>query len=71
MATEKLKVKPEDCLYIGDGSSRELTGALKVGMHPVWLRIPEEINENNFRIDQEEWDGVIISELKEVLDLVD
>jgi putative hydrolase of the HAD superfamily len=71
MATEQLKVKPEDCLYIGDGSSQELTGALKIGMHPVWLRIPKEINENNFRIDQEEWDGVIISALKEVLDLVD
>ena len=71
MALDKLKVKPEDCLYVGDGSSRELTGALKVGMHPVWLRIPEEINEDNFRIDQEEWDGVIISALKEVLDLLE
>ena len=71
MATEQLKVKPEDCLYIGDGSSQELTGALKIGMHPVWLRIPKEINENNFRIDQEELDGVIISALKEVLELVD
>lgn len=69
MALKKLKVKPEDCLYVGDGSSNELTGAMKVGMHPVWIRIPDE-REDNFRIDQEEWNGPVISSLKEVLDLL-
>jgi putative hydrolase of the HAD superfamily len=69
MALEKLKVKPPDCLYIGDGSSYELTGALKVGMHPVRIRIPDE-REDNFRIDEEDWDGPVISSLKEVLDLL-
>ena len=42
MALEQLAIEPQDCLYIGDGSSHELTGALKVGMHPVWIRIPDE-----------------------------
>ena len=69
MALEQLGVKPPDCLYIGDGSSYELTGALKVGMHPVWIRIPDE-REDNFRIDEEDWDGPVISSLKEVLDLL-
>jgi putative hydrolase of the HAD superfamily len=69
MALEKLKVKPQHCLYVGDGSSYELTGALRVGMHPVWIRIPDE-REDNFRIDEEDWDGPVISSLKEVLDLL-
>jgi putative hydrolase of the HAD superfamily len=71
MATEQLKVKPEDCLYIGDGSSRELTGALKVGMHPVWICIPEETDEDNFRVDKENWDGEVISSLTGALNLVE
>ena len=70
MALEQLNVIPQDCLYIGDGSSHELTGALKVGMHPVWIRIPDETGADNFRIDEESWDGTVISSLKEVLDLV-
>ncbi|MBQ6803288.1 MAG: HAD-IA family hydrolase [Clostridia bacterium] len=31
---EKLGVKPEECLFIGDGGSRELYGARDVGMQP-------------------------------------
>ena len=70
LALEQLGVKSQDCLYIGDGSSNELTGALKVRMHPVWIRIPEE-REDNLRIDEEHWDGTVISSLKEVMDLVE
>jgi len=43
LALERLKVKPQDCLYVGDGSSHELTGARKVGMHPVQIHVPDEI----------------------------
>ena len=32
---EKLGVKPEQCLYIGDGGSRELYGARDAGMNAV------------------------------------
>jgi putative hydrolase of the HAD superfamily len=42
MILEKLRVKPQDCLYIGDGSSRELGDALQVGMYPVLIRVPYE-----------------------------
>ncbi len=32
--TEALGVKPEECIYIGDGGSEELEGARSVGMKP-------------------------------------
>lgn len=70
MAMKQLGVEAYDCLYIGDGSSRELSGALKVGMHPVLIQVPYEISETTYRIDEEKWDGTTISSLKEVLDLV-
>ena len=70
MATDQLGVKPSACLYIGDGSSTELTGALQVGMHPVLIRIPDEAVDAHF-IDREEgWNGPVISSLQEVLNLV-
>ena len=30
---DKLGVKPEECLYIGDGGSHELEVSLRIGMH--------------------------------------
>jgi len=70
LATEQLATKPENCLYIGDGDSQELTGALQVGMHPVLIRVPDEESTNPYRLNAEEWDGPAISSLSEVLALV-
>ncbi|MFC2036247.1 HAD family hydrolase [Chloroflexota bacterium] len=70
MATDQLAVEPRTCLYIGDGSSRELTGASQAGMYPVLICVPYEHNTDTYRIDREEWDGPVISSLKEVLDLI-
>ena len=72
LATERLVVKPQRCLYIGDGSSHELTGAATIGMHPVLIRFPDENNKEIHRVDAETeaWDGPVISSLKEVLTLV-
>ena len=33
--TERLGVKPEECLYVGDGGSKELFAARDAGMNPV------------------------------------
>ena len=33
--TQQLSVKPEECLYVGDGGSRELFAAQEAGMNPV------------------------------------
>jgi len=70
MATDELRVKPEECLYVGDGSSNELTGALKMGMHPVRIRDPKDLDEDQFMEREDGWTGPKISYLKEVLDLV-
>ncbi len=72
LAVNKLSVKAEDCLYIGDGDGNELTGAAQVGMHPVLIRNPEEDRQNVMRTNYqgEDWRGPAISSLKEVLDLV-
>ena len=70
MALDQLAVRPEDCLYIGDGSSRELTGAQEVGMHAVLIRDPDESIDAHF-VDREEWNGTVISSLWEVLNLIE
>ena len=72
LAVEQLVVEPEDCLYIGDGDSQELTGASKVGMQPVLLRLSNEDNTDVHRVDTERdaWDGPVISSLSEVLTLL-
>jgi putative hydrolase of the HAD superfamily len=71
MVLERLGVEARDCLYIGDGSSRELSGAQEVGMHPVLIRVPYEMSADAYRIDEEEWQGLAISSLSEVLGLLE
>ena len=70
IATAQLGVEPQRCVYIGDGSSQELTGASRVGMHPVLIRVPDEDITDAHQIDREEWDGPVVSSLREVLTLV-
>jgi putative hydrolase of the HAD superfamily len=70
MATDQLKVKPQDCLYIGDGSSKELTGARQVGMTPVLIRDPNDSPDAHYIDREENWDGKVISSLLEVLNIV-
>ncbi len=72
LVAKQLAVKPESCLYIGDGSSNELSGATAVGMHPVLILDPREDSSSMHRIDAEtdRWNGPVISSLKEVLELV-
>jgi len=72
LAVERLAVKPEECLYIGDGDDNELTGALQVGMHPVLIRNPDEDSNDIHRTDweAEAWQGPVITSLQEVMNLV-
>jgi putative hydrolase of the HAD superfamily len=72
LAADKLGVEPEDCLYVGDGSSNEMTGAAAAGMHPVLIIDPEEDRSGTHRVDFEgdTWQGPVISSLREVLNLV-
>ena len=70
LASEQLSVKPESCLYIGDGDSQELSGAAQVGMYPVLIRLAGENGTQPHLVNREERDGPRISSLKEVLGLV-
>jgi putative hydrolase of the HAD superfamily len=70
LACERLGVEPEECVYVGDGSSRELSGAAAVGMEAVLIRVPTEKPGDAHRIEAEEWEGRRVSALAEVLGLV-
>lgn len=70
LACERLGVAPEKCMFVGDGGSRELTGATAVGMDAVLIRVPSDHGDNTFRRDGEEWTGTRVAALQEVLELV-
>ena len=62
--SRKLGVPPEECLYVGDGSSAELSGATSVGMTAVLLETPFG---TDFRYDAESsWTGRSVSDLHQV-----
>lgn len=64
----RIGVPPAQCLYVGDGSSGELTGAARVGMFPVMIDTPFA---SDFRYDAEpEWHGAVISDLADVIPLL-
>jgi putative hydrolase of the HAD superfamily len=69
VACQRLGVAPRNCLYIGNGSSHELTGAAAVGMRPLLLRVPYETYDT-YRIEVDEWQGPSISDLKEILTIL-
>ena len=67
LATRGLGVAAEHCLYVGDGSGGELSGASKAGMTAVLIRAPYD------RADgaREGWKGETISDIRDVLRLLD
>ena len=38
VALERLGIAPSDAAYVGDSWMRDVEGAAKVGMHPIWIR---------------------------------
>jgi len=70
LALQQLYVEPRNCIYIGDGSDQELTGARQAGMQAVLLQIPSENKSNLYRINSEDWYGPVITSLNQVLDFV-
>jgi putative hydrolase of the HAD superfamily len=64
-ATRALGVAPDDCVFVGDGSSRELSGAAALGMRAVrFIPQGEGIGET---IDGDDWSGESVSDLMEVV----
>ncbi|GAA1032514.1 hypothetical protein GCM10009557_31260 [Virgisporangium ochraceum] len=68
-ACDRLGVAPAECLYVGDGGSRELTGATAVGMSAVRLDAPDLTGHLTFQPDQA-FRGPSVTSLREVLPLV-
>ena len=66
MVVEGLGVAAEECLYVGDGTSNELSGASQAGMTAVLIRAPYDQADGA----RESWDGERISDIREVLSLL-
>jgi putative hydrolase of the HAD superfamily len=69
-ACELLGVRPNRCLFVGDGGSRELTGATAVGMEAILLRAPGEGHtwfDAHYRQDALEWSGTIVTSLSALI----
>lgn len=70
IACERLNVKPEECIYVGDGSSEELTGASTVGMLPILIRTDLSDAYDPLRSDVENWNGATINEISELCKII-
>ncbi len=67
-ALRRLDLAARECAYVGDGGSRELTGARALGLSPFLYRFPGEDPRSALRIDAEEdWEGPRLSNLRDIL----
>ncbi|UCC17201.1 MAG: HAD family hydrolase [Dehalococcoidales bacterium] len=71
LALDGLGVAGEDCIYVGDGDSNELTGAQEMSMHPVMISVDYEKDNNLYVYNRQEWDGPVISSLTEIVNLLE
>jgi putative hydrolase of the HAD superfamily len=69
-ACEQLGVDAEDCVYVGDGGSRELSGAAAVGMTAVRLDAPDLADHLVFDKDAA-FTGPSVTTLTDVVALID
>jgi putative hydrolase of the HAD superfamily len=70
LAIETYHTSPEQCLYVGDGGSYELTGAKQAGMTPVLLKTPGDEISDRMKPDAVSWNGLTIINLSQVKDLL-
>mgnify|MGYP001093111808 CR=1 FL=1 len=68
MVCDALRVPPARCLFVGDGDSRELTGAVNAGLAAVLIRVP---GDRGLRRFEDTWSGPRISALAEVPPLLE
>jgi putative hydrolase of the HAD superfamily len=68
-ACVRLGAAPSECLYVGDGGSRELTGAASVGMTAIRLDAPDLDGHLAFDSDRPGWTGRTVESLDEVVEL--
>ena len=70
LAARRVGVAAERCLFVGDGSEGELTGAARAGMTAVLMRAPYDLEDDLVGGYREGWTGDRISAIPEVLDLL-
>ncbi len=63
----RLRVDPADCVYVGDGGGRELTGSSAVGMYAILLAGPDWHGQRVYE-REDTWTGPRIGSLTELLD---
>jgi len=61
MTCDALGLRPEECLYVGDGSENELEGARDVGMVPVMIVRDQPLRG---------WDGPVVRDLHGVVKIL-
>jgi len=64
MALDKLKLKAEECLMIGDWAERDMVGATAVGMKTVFARYGDTFNTGN---PESDYDINCVSELLNIV----
>lgn len=69
-AAARLGLEPSECIYVGDGGSRELSGACAVGMTAVGLAAADLSDHLVFHAEPD-WRGPQVESLTEVVELVD
>ena len=68
-ACQRLGVDPEDCVYVGDGGNHELSGAKRVGMRAILIKLPKETSAWH-RSESDTWRGEAIQALSELPRLI-
>lgn len=66
---QRLKMEAQECIYVGDGSSQELSGAAAVGMRSVLKRTDLRDVYDSHRPEVECWRGLAVDEIKELCDI--
>lgn len=69
-ACRHLGLAPEQCLYVGDGGSQELSGAQRAGLTALRLAAPDLAGHLVFN-PEIAWPGPVLQSLSEVVDVVD
>lgn len=70
IACERLDLKPEECIFVGDGGSDELSGASSVGMRAIQILHDDVLDGTKFRPDTAKWEGEVVRSFDELLDSI-
>jgi putative hydrolase of the HAD superfamily len=69
LVCDRLGVRPGECLYVGDGGSRELSGAAAVGMTALMLRA-DDWHHSTAHGREDDWVGPEIGSFSELMTVI-